>query len=481
MVCGQPRFEDEERDTLLNPTLIVEVLSPSTEDYDRGRKFGHYRSIPSLQVYLLVRQDRAHVEVFTRRQDGRWVLWETDDLGATVGPSGDRSDARFGRRLRSGAGNRDLIAEALLCRLLGGPDRPADAGFDLGGDRLRPTRSPIDHHSFVIDDDVGGEARDLKGLIRDLAVLVEELRQTLALRQRIESGEARGPRILTAGTPLYPANGIPYYLRGTLPPETLALLHTPETAEHAAAIAADQLAAGADAIKLFVGSWVERGRVLPMSVDVARAAAKVAHDRGKLVFAHGSNVAGLEIALDAGVDVLAHALDDDRGFNESHVARMKAGNVAMIPTLKLFGGQDYTHYIQEEVRAYAEAGGQILFGTDVGYLTDYDPTEEYVLMAGAGLDWREILAALTTASAERFGEEARRGRIAPGMDADLVVLAADPAADVTAFAEVVSTFRQGAGSTGRRTEGHRWRPRRWPSYRPRRSTFRSRRRADRCC
>jgi Uma2 family endonuclease len=84
VVCGQPRFEDEERDTLLNPTLIVEVLSPSTEDYDRGRRFAHYRSIPSLQVYLLVRQDRAHVELFTRQRDDRWVLWETDDLGATV-------------------------------------------------------------------------------------------------------------------------------------------------------------------------------------------------------------------------------------------------------------------------------------------------------------------------------------------------------------------------------------------------------------
>jgi len=84
VVGGQPRFEDEERDTLLNPTLIVEVLSPSTEDYDRGRRFAHYRSIPSLQVYLLVRQDRAHVELFTRQRDDRWVLWETDDLGATV-------------------------------------------------------------------------------------------------------------------------------------------------------------------------------------------------------------------------------------------------------------------------------------------------------------------------------------------------------------------------------------------------------------
>lgn len=84
VVCGEPRFEDDERETLLNPNLIVEVLSPSTEDYDRGRKFAHYRSVPSLQIYLLAAQDRAHVEVFTRQPDGRWLLWETDDLGDSI-------------------------------------------------------------------------------------------------------------------------------------------------------------------------------------------------------------------------------------------------------------------------------------------------------------------------------------------------------------------------------------------------------------
>ena len=80
---------------------------------------------------------------------------------------------------------------------------------------------------------------------------------------------------------------------------------------------------------------------------------------------------------------------------------------------------------------------------NVGFLTDYDPTEEYRLMAGAGFDWFQILAALTTAPAERFDEGARRGRIAPGMDADIVVLTADPSIDVTAFAEVGYTIRRG--------------------------------------
>ena len=77
-------FHDDEVDTLLNPTLIVEVLSPSTEDYDHGTKFAHYRSVPSLQVYLLVAQDRVHVELYERQPDNRWVLSETRDSEETL-------------------------------------------------------------------------------------------------------------------------------------------------------------------------------------------------------------------------------------------------------------------------------------------------------------------------------------------------------------------------------------------------------------
>jgi len=79
VVCGQPRFEDAEVDTLVNPQVIVEVLSKSTEDYDRGTKFVHYRSLPSLTEYLLVAQDRVHVEHHLRQSEG-WLLTETDRL-----------------------------------------------------------------------------------------------------------------------------------------------------------------------------------------------------------------------------------------------------------------------------------------------------------------------------------------------------------------------------------------------------------------
>ena len=78
IVCGTPQFEDERRDTLLNPTVIVEVLSPTTESYDRGRKFQHYRTMPSLVEYVLVAQDAMHIEQYTRQADGRWVLTEAD-------------------------------------------------------------------------------------------------------------------------------------------------------------------------------------------------------------------------------------------------------------------------------------------------------------------------------------------------------------------------------------------------------------------
>jgi Uma2 family endonuclease len=73
-LCGEPQFLDDHRDTLLNPALIAEVLSVSTEAYDRGRKFDNYRSLPSLKQYMLIASDRVHVDVFTRDVGGRWVL-----------------------------------------------------------------------------------------------------------------------------------------------------------------------------------------------------------------------------------------------------------------------------------------------------------------------------------------------------------------------------------------------------------------------
>jgi len=78
VVCGEPRFQNREVDTLLNPAVIVEVLSPTTEAYDRGDKFRHYRRIDSLREFVLISQDRMMVERYTR-QGKDWVLSDMTD------------------------------------------------------------------------------------------------------------------------------------------------------------------------------------------------------------------------------------------------------------------------------------------------------------------------------------------------------------------------------------------------------------------
>jgi len=84
VVCGEAQFAGEEREVLLNPTLIVEVLSPSTEAWDRGGKFEQYRQRESLQEDVLVAQDRPHVERFARQADGQWLLTEVNGSAAIL-------------------------------------------------------------------------------------------------------------------------------------------------------------------------------------------------------------------------------------------------------------------------------------------------------------------------------------------------------------------------------------------------------------
>lgn len=84
VVCGEPRFQDEVFDTLLNPVLIIEVLFDSTEGYDRGKKFQHYRSIESLREYILVSSDEARIEKYVRSGDGFWYLSEAVRLKAEI-------------------------------------------------------------------------------------------------------------------------------------------------------------------------------------------------------------------------------------------------------------------------------------------------------------------------------------------------------------------------------------------------------------
>jgi Uma2 family endonuclease len=83
-LCGEPQFDDRQKDTLLNPTVLIEVLSPSTEAYDRGQKSMQYRRLPSLEEYLFIAQDRVQVEHYQRQPSGQWLLSEASTLHETI-------------------------------------------------------------------------------------------------------------------------------------------------------------------------------------------------------------------------------------------------------------------------------------------------------------------------------------------------------------------------------------------------------------
>jgi Uma2 family endonuclease len=83
VVCGEAIFAEDQKDTLVNPTVLVEVLSPSTEAHDRGYKSALYRKIDSLQEYALVWQSEPHVEIYRRQPSGDWLLSEASGIDST--------------------------------------------------------------------------------------------------------------------------------------------------------------------------------------------------------------------------------------------------------------------------------------------------------------------------------------------------------------------------------------------------------------
>jgi imidazolonepropionase-like amidohydrolase len=268
------------------------------------------------------------------------------------------------------------------------------------------------------------------------------------VRARLASGDLSGPRLLTAGTPLYPPAGIPYYVRDSIPFYLCWIIPQPKTPRSATRAVNRSLDAGCDVIKLFTGSYVARGRVLPMPESVAAAAVSAAHARGRLVFSHASNLEGTKVAMQAGVDVLAHAPDSTRGIDVGLVRALVERKMALIPTLKLFStivgaDREYLDPIYAIVRQFRDAGGELLFGTDVGFISDYTTDGEFSALAESGLSWREILRMLTTAPARRLGVSSDRGVVAAGRAGDVLLLDGDPAQDLRSFARVSATIQGG--------------------------------------
>jgi imidazolonepropionase-like amidohydrolase len=277
------------------------------------------------------------------------------------------------------------------------------------------------------------------------------LKNTNLIRHRIASGEVKGPRILTVGEPFWVKT--PIYVKGFLEANHV-IIPDVESATQATERVRQQIHDGADGIKIFANS-VEPGGILTMPLDLAKAIVAEAHRARKPVFAHVSNNQGIEVAIQSGVDILAHTTPIDTPWSPSFVQRMTAAHMALTPTLTLWDvesrkGHASTGDIEQvmskaarQLQAFSQAGGQVLFGTDVGYIEQFDTSEEFKWMSRAGMSFQEILASLTTNPAQRFGYSTHSGRIAKGMDADLVILRADPAESTSAFSQIRYTIRNG--------------------------------------
>ena len=283
--------------------------------------------------------------------------------------------------------------------------------------------------------------------------LASSLENTKILRHRIDDSEVVGPRILTVGDPFFPEGGTPIYVKQFLqengfPSEEVS---SPAQAE---ARARRQLVDGADGVKIFAGAIVGgKIGVLPMPLAIATAVVQEAHRAGKPAFAHPTNREGIEISIESGVDVLAHTAEMGP-WDAELIRRLRARNMALVPTLTLFADSMRKEGMSvvdidkalanhtQQVKAFADAGGLILFGTDIGYIDVYDTSEEYRLL-GRALDFHQILASLTTNPAGRFAKGQKVGKLVAGADADLVVLAGDPAHDIEELARVRYTVGGG--------------------------------------
>ncbi|HTF28676.1 MAG TPA: hypothetical protein VK625_07515, partial [Flavitalea sp.] len=226
------------------------------------------------------------------------------------------------------------------------------------------------------------------------------LENTQHIKRRIESDSVFGPLILTTGMPLAPENGTPFYLKAiniTLPELTSPGMAISTVGQY--------LTSGSDGIKIFAGSPVEQGKeekIMPL--EIAKAVTSATHERNKPVFAHPSVNEGIQVAIASGVDILAHTTPDGgRPWDSLMVQQMVANNMYLIPTLKLWkwvlqndklSPQKIEVFVAvaiEQVKKFQAAGGKVLFGTDIGFVDDFDPTDEYVYLQKAGFNFRQIL------------------------------------------------------------------------------------------
>jgi imidazolonepropionase-like amidohydrolase len=266
---------------------------------------------------------------------------------------------------------------------------------------------------------------------RLLKLVADRIRELLPGRDRgrkvgsinIESYTGRGPQ--SVGQRDQQQTGIPFYVEASIQRYLRSLMSGPATSIGARLTVAAQARGGAGLTKLFTGSYVTPTRVKPMRTNVARAAVREAHRRGMIVLAHPSNKDGTAIAIEAGVDALTHLPDETEG-TEALLQKAAAQGIRIIPTLSMFAttvttDDAYLASIRAALRGFINAGGKVLFGTDVGYMTLRNTEAEFEALQASGLTAPEILQALTVEPAAFFNMP-DVGRADVGKRGDLTVL-----------------------------------------------------------
>jgi imidazolonepropionase-like amidohydrolase len=272
-------------------------------------------------------------------------------------------------------------------------------------------------------------------------------RNTRDLRDRILKGEVAGPQIRMASQALEPEGARPV---PDLIVSIFALMKPVPNAQvkdaaTAAAATRRIMADGMNGLKIYAKS--------PPLAEATMAAAIVeAHRSPSPVFVHCDRPADLIAAIQAGADVIVHTTPT-QPWDAQVVAARQGKRVAFNPTLNV-----WTYYsrhdpvaqreatrraVTGQLRQWVSSGGPVIFGTDLGAV-DTEVAEEYALMAEAGMEFRQILASLTTEPADRLAStEGPSGRIAINAPADLAVLKSDPAVSLSALTAVRYTIRAG--------------------------------------
>ncbi|GAA1715189.1 amidohydrolase family protein [Nonomuraea bangladeshensis] len=346
-----------------------------------------------------------------------------------------------------------------------GPGRLADAEVSGAGRTLLP--GLIDAHTHVFD---GSLAQALRhGVTTELDMFC--LPRILGEQRRLASESDDVADLRSAGTLATAPGGHPTQLLAALAGTVFAGLDAPEIEfvsdpAQAPAFVRARLAEGADYLKIVIDDGRVHGADLPaMTPDVATALTGAAHDAGLRVVAHAITASEVEIALDAGVDGLAHVWTDlPPGDPASRrlAERARRQEVFVVTTLAYFEAITAQHVRTADcarpgssanaagaLRDLHRAGVPLLAGTDA---TPFTPTHgaglhrELELLTEAGLSPEEALAAATSVPARHFGLD-DRGRIAPGLRADLVLVDGDPTRDITATASIVDVWRRGVRQT----------------------------------